>query len=138
MKKTLFAVLCSVFFVGNALAVDANKFSTEKEPFVYKCGSFYWKSDDEEKIFPGYVSVAEDLTSFTIHNPYTRESLSSGEKKLEMIGDVRRYKSGAEVSMRNGKSYLKYRESSDSYFKIGRGRDLPEERASAFLCNKVV
>ncbi|EBK0477680.1 hypothetical protein Q9V03_000765 [Salmonella enterica] len=137
MKKTLFAVLCSVFFVGNALAVNANRFSTEKEPFVYKCGSFYWKTN-EEKIFPGYVSVAEDLTSFTIHNPATGESLSSGERKLEIIGDVRRYKSGAEVSMRNGKSYLKYREASNSYFKIGRGRDLPEETASGFLCNKVV
>lgn len=137
MMKKIAIALAALFMVSGANA-ELSKYSTVKEPHVYSCESFMWKDDDNELPIPGVVSVAADLSSFTIHNSVSGEKMNSGKKNLEMIGDIRRYSSGAEVSLRNGRSYMKFRETKGSFFKIGVAGDPVEKKAGAYRCVRVV
>ncbi|EHO4621037.1 hypothetical protein KJV04_003808 [Salmonella enterica] len=131
MKKSIALILASVFFAGSAMASDVDKLATKKEPHLYECSSFFWNNGEIEKPYPGYVTVADDLSTFTIHNIKTGEKAKSG--KLELSGKVREYSSGTEARMKNENAYLLYRSIRGSMFRIGKLGDSATSK-SAMSC----
>lgn len=131
MKKSIALILASVFFAGSACASDIDKLTTKKEPHLYECSTFFWNNADIQKSYHGYVTVADDLSTFTIHNIKTGDKAKSG--KLELSGKVREYSSGTEARMKNENASMLYRSNRGSMFQIGKFSD-PNNVKNAMTC----